>query len=237
MPGEPTLLALWRALTSLSEGAAVLPGMGFTAAVFPAWAPLNNAIVDEPAAAPAVASVYRDAAIRQWALWVRSPHTEFTNGTHEHPVVGCIRDTTTVVMQAELTAGLRTSDDVRRTSAIAAADMGDAGSPAADLPAAEQVPGLDGWAFVHEGQVRATAWSYRLGTDCGVYAVETAPAWRRRGFGRALTEHVLADAVGRGARTASLQSTELGRPLYTRLGFTAVGRYEEWVPEHAGLEQ
>jgi hypothetical protein len=40
---------------------------------------------------------------------------------------------------------------------------------------------------------------------------------------------VLADAWHKGARTASLQSTRMGQPLYESLGFTAVGRYEEWI--------
>lgn len=52
---------------------------------------------------------------------------------------------------------------------------------------------------------------------------------RRRGLARALMLHVLADAWHKGARTASLQSTRTGRPLYAGLGFRPVGRYEEWV--------
>jgi hypothetical protein len=42
-------------------------------------------------------------------------------------------------------------------------------------------------------------------------------------------EHVLADAYRCSARTATLQSTPMGQPLYESLGFQAVGRYEEWV--------
>jgi hypothetical protein len=47
-----------------------------------------------------------------------------------------------------------------------------------------------------------------------------------------LIQHVLAHAYRRGARTASLQSTSMGEGLYRSLQFTAVGRYEEWVPAH-----
>jgi len=46
-------------------------------------------------------------------------------------------------------------------------------------------------------------------------------------------EHVLADAQRRGARTATLQSTRMGLPLYESLGFEPVGRYEEWVSRAA----
>jgi ribosomal protein S18 acetylase RimI-like enzyme len=73
------------------------------------------------------------------------------------------------------------------------------------------------------------AWSFLHETDCGIFTVGTLPGWRRRGLARSLVEHVLADASQRGARTATLQSTRMGQPLYESLGFEAVGRYEEWV--------
>jgi hypothetical protein len=44
-------------------------------------------------------------------------------------------------------------------------------------------------------------------------------------------EHVLADAQHRGARTATLQSTRMGLPLYNSLGFAPAGRYEEWISQ------
>ncbi len=83
--------------------------------------------------------------------------------------------------------------------------------------------------LVHDGVAVAGAWSVIHEQDCGIYAVGTQPEWRRRGFARSLMEHVLADARARGARTATLQSTPLGEPLYASLGFRAAGRYEEWV--------
>jgi GNAT superfamily N-acetyltransferase len=78
----------------------------------------------------------------------------------------------------------------------------------------------------------AGAWTYRHGRDVGVYAVGTVPGWRRRGLARRLMLHVLADADRRGARTASLQSTRMGEPLYSLLQFQPVGRYDEWVPRN-----
>ncbi len=40
---------------------------------------------------------------------------------------------------------------------------------------------------------------------------------------------MLAGAQAQGAQSASLQSTRTGQPLYESLGFTAAGRYEEWL--------
>jgi GNAT superfamily N-acetyltransferase len=98
---------------------------------------------------------------------------------------------------------------------------------AADLPEPDRPTGIEGWALVRDGL--AGAWSCIHGWDCGIYAVGTVPEWRRRGFGRALVEHVLADARRRGVRTTTLQSTPMGQPLYESLGYVAAGRYEEWV--------
>ena len=82
-----------------------------------------------------------------------------------------------------------------------------------------------------EGDVAvAGAYRYLHGSDCGVYAVGTVRAWRRRGIARSLVEHVLADATRRGARTATLQATPMAQHVYESLGFAPVGRYEEWVP-------
>jgi GNAT superfamily N-acetyltransferase len=83
--------------------------------------------------------------------------------------------------------------------------------------------------MVHDHRAVAGAWSFLHDGDCGIYAVGTSPGWRRLGFARALVEHVMADARHRGARTASLQSTEMGRPLYESLHFEPAGRYEEWL--------
>jgi GNAT superfamily N-acetyltransferase len=85
--------------------------------------------------------------------------------------------------------------------------------------------------MIQDGYAVAGAWSFLRGGDCGIYAVGTVPEWRRRGLARALMEHVLADAQHRGARTATLQSTRMGLPLYNSLGFEPAGRYEEWISQ------
>ena len=64
----------------------------------------------------------------------------------------------------------------------------------------------------------------------GLYAVATDEAHRGRGFGRALTAAAMAAGRDAGLDTAVLLASELGEPVYRRLGFRAVGevRFLRW---------
>jgi len=54
----------------------------------------------------------------------------------------------------------------------------------------------------------------------GLYAVVTLEHARGRGIAGAMTLAALSDARGSGYRVAVLEASELGRPVYNRLGFT-----------------
>lgn len=60
----------------------------------------------------------------------------------------------------------------------------------------------------------------------GIYAVTTAEPYRRRGIGTAITAAALRAGRDRGLRIGTLQATELGLPVYDRMGFEALGQYE-----------
>ncbi len=64
----------------------------------------------------------------------------------------------------------------------------------------------------------------------GLYNVCTLAAYRRRGFGTALTLHPLLDARTQGHDTAILQASTGGEPVYTRLGFIPFGQITEYKP-------
>lgn len=65
-----------------------------------------------------------------------------------------------------------------------------------------------------------------------VYGVGTAPKARGRGVGGAITLQPLIDARTQGYRYAVLFATEMGHPVYRRLGFrdvgSTIGRYLWW---------
>jgi hypothetical protein len=63
----------------------------------------------------------------------------------------------------------------------------------------------------------------------GVYWVGTPPALRRRGGADAVTRFVTNAAFEQGACIVSLQASEAGEPVYTRLGYREVGRYARWL--------
>lgn len=235
LPGQETILVCWSALAKLSVGARVTRSPTVAAAVFPSWLPLNNAIMltgpaDPAATVSELAPAYADAGVDVWALWLPSRTTDFDAPDEVQSVGGLERDTTTLVMDKDLTPSLRYDDRVVRTSIDTLKRVtDDEPVPRADLEQPESASDLSAWVMVVDELAVSCAWTFLHHGDCGIYAVGTLPGWRRRGFARALMEHVLADAWHKGARTASLQSTRMGQPLYESLGFTAVGRYEEWI--------
>lgn len=245
LPGQETLLACWQTLADISPGARLVRSVVAAAAVFPSWTPLNNAITlhgrDSASAAAAaskqLASVYADAGVDVWALWVPSRAADLDAPDAVGAVGRLTRDTTTLVMQAVVPQGLRLRADVVPASIAAATRAaGDEPVPAADLGQPETAPGLSAWVMVQDDVAVAGAWSFLHDEDCGIYTVGTLPGWRRRGFARSLVEHVLADARHRGARTATLQSSRMAQRLYESLGFEPVGRYEEWVSRRTPQE-
>jgi GNAT superfamily N-acetyltransferase len=76
----------------------------------------------------------------------------------------------------------------------------------------------------------ATAEVCMVGGVAGLYGVATAKAWRRRGFGSAVTSAALTAAHDEGARVAVLQSSADGQAMYARLDFRPHGEYVEYQP-------
>ena len=80
-----------------------------------------------------------------------------------------------------------------------------------------------------DGALVATALAFDLDGDCGIYNVSTLTHARRRGLGAAVTALCLHEALARGCRTASLQSTEMAEHIYLAAGFRDLGRIVEYT--------
>lgn len=76
-----------------------------------------------------------------------------------------------------------------------------------------------------DGDAVVSGLGWRTGRTIGVYSIATVESARRRGYGAAMTARVMADGVSAGCDVAALQASELGRPIYERLGFQTVLRY------------
>jgi GNAT superfamily N-acetyltransferase len=80
-----------------------------------------------------------------------------------------------------------------------------------------------------DGVVVGAGAALHLGATGWIGGICVVPAARGRGFGGALTEAAIAWLHGHGATTVLLYATELGRPVYERLGFVADGAADLWV--------
>jgi N-acetylglutamate synthase-like GNAT family acetyltransferase len=65
--------------------------------------------------------------------------------------------------------------------------------------------------------------------NADVESVAVLPEARGRGISGKLLAHALADARERGIETSTLVATDLGRPVYERLGYREFGTVEMWV--------
>jgi GNAT superfamily N-acetyltransferase len=68
-----------------------------------------------------------------------------------------------------------------------------------------------------------------MGSTGWIGGVCVEPQARRRGIGTAVTEAAVAWLRERGARTVLLYATDLGLPIYERMGFAIDGAAELWV--------
>jgi len=119
---------------------------------------------------------------------------------------------------------------------------------AADIPAAMRLKEAAGWnqteqdwanllvaepegcfGLVCDGALVASATAVCFRSALAwIGMVLTAPEYRGRGFARRLMEHTLAFLAGRGVEWIKLDATDMGRPLYVKLGFEEEGPVERW---------
>lgn len=96
--------------------------------------------------------------------------------------------------------------------------------------AEERAPGATAFYTVeHKGTMVATSLVYLHDGLAGVYGVATLPEHRGKGLGAHLTAEPLRRAWSRGYTTGILQASEMGAPVYTRIGFRTHGHLALFV--------
>ena len=93
------------------------------------------------------------------------------------------------------------------------------------------------WVDEREGQIAGSTTVICYGTELAwIGMVLTLPSFRRRGIARGLIEQALEFCDRRSVRVAKLDATDMGRPLYEKLGFVDEQPIERWqgVANHPG---
>jgi GNAT superfamily N-acetyltransferase len=231
--GIATLAASWEAYAGGSPGAAVIRSPGVVAAVFPsepARSVYNNAVLERhlgaaerAAALDAMEAAYASAGVGRFAAWVHESDEELRRDIAAR---GYVLDTATRAMAMPL-ADLRAAPEIDAEPADLAAH-----GRVAELPAGllDEVDGFHVLVARLDGEAVSTGIAFDRDGDSGIYNVGTLAPARRRGLGTALTARLARDALARGCRTASLQSTEMAERVYAAVGFRDFGRVLEFVP-------
>ena len=69
--------------------------------------------------------------------------------------------------------------------------------------------------------------------DCAIWNVGTREAARGRGLATGLMRQALLDARARGCETTTLQATQMGQPVYRRIGYRELGPIDMWERRRA----
>jgi GNAT superfamily N-acetyltransferase len=87
------------------------------------------------------------------------------------------------------------------------------------------VPAMEAYLGLVDGLPVATSTLVRTDAVAGVYNVATLDTHRRRGIGEALTWYAIERGAEAGCTMAALQASEMGQPVYERMGFRVVAPY------------
>lgn len=92
----------------------------------------------------------------------------------------------------------------------------------------QNVPGADlrFYTGYYDGEPVATSMTIQQEDVVGVHWVGTLPEYRSRGLGYAITHKSLVDAKNTGADQTILMASELGRPVYIKMGFKEFAQYQ-----------
>ena len=172
-----------------------------------------------------LAEAFREGGANKWGLWVRPEDAEAARVAREQ---GMVLDSLPAGMVARLDElPFEEAPECERPDFGTVGRINDIAygyDPPKMGPAIGGLPDtVRTYGASHDGAIGCVAMAYDVGADTAVWFVATVPHARRRGLAAGVLKRLLLDARARGQRTASLQASQAGRPLYERLGFASVG--------------
>ena len=197
---------------------------------------MNVALAVDPAMPPAglgeLAARFRQGGAQKWGLWVDGEDGRAATIAEEQ---GLVLDSRPAAMVATL--GDLPFERAPERREVDLATVGRINDLAYGYPEPKLAPSIEAlrdsvitYGAEHEGETASVAMACDVEDDTAVWFVATLPHARGKGLAKRLLQRLLLDARERGQRTASLQASQAGRPLYERVGFTSVGTlhlYEE----------
>ena len=93
-------------------------------------------------------------------------------------------------------------------------------------PAFLEVEGFESYLGTMDGEPVAVSSVFVDGEVAGVYNVATLDSHRRRGIGEAMTWRSVTRGREAGCTVATLQASQMGKPVYERMGFRVVAPYK-----------
>lgn len=84
-----------------------------------------------------------------------------------------------------------------------------------------------GW---YDGNPVSTSSVYYGNGIAGIYCVSTLSEYRGKGFGAAITAYPLYEARQKGYKSTILHATDMGHPVYKKIGFEDYFKMELWSP-------
>ena len=234
-------LAQWsRTIDGASEGMRVLERDGFVTTITPRVP--DRSIVNDvvywdrdalAAAYDGIEEVYAAAGIEAWTVWVPDGDERTAALLAER---GHVLDSDPEAMILDLDGFGRPSAPAGYTREVDPVELARLNDDAYGLRSAfaralehlEAGAGLYLYGVEEDGELASGLVTFDHGDDCSVWLVATRERSRGRGLAGALMAHAMADARERGRTTSTLQGTDLGRPVYERLGYRSLGEIQLW---------
>jgi GNAT superfamily N-acetyltransferase len=189
-----------------------------------------NCVVGEPDVQRAQA-VYDAAGVTKWAVWLDSKEVAAARRLED---AGLDLDSVTAVMAAELDgmdlqhAAETQPVDLRALGAVNDRAYGYDDGRLARTLAALPATAVDPHAVYENGEPVAVTFTFDVGDDASVGWVATLPQARRKGLASGVIRAALQQAKQRGQTSTTLWASDMGTPVYERLGYRTVGHLHLW---------